>query len=195
MITLSCQHCGLKFAVHNYRAKEAKYCSQQCYRSAPPPVHAPEAERFWRRVTKTEGCWVWDKPTNYGYGQFHVGGRHGKHVMAHRYSYTSMVGPVPEGLELDHLCRNRACVNPAHLEPVTRRENCLRGISPAAIQAAQTECIRGHALSGDNLYTTPKGKRVCKTCRRMHLKALQHRGYFREYSRARKNGASSALEK
>jgi hypothetical protein len=95
---------------------------------------------------------------------------------AHRVAYELLVGPVPDGLVLDHLCRNRACCNPAHLEPVTMRENLRRGVSPSAQQARQTHCFRGHPLSGDNLVWVARGrKRGCKECRRFNSR----REYFR----------------
>ena len=87
-------------------------------------------ERFWPKVDKTETCWIWIGAIGTGgYGNFWVGpDRLSDRMRAHRFAYESMVGPIPEGLDLDHLCRNRACVNPAHLEPVTRRVNLRRGV-------------------------------------------------------------------
>ena len=92
-----------------------------------------------------------------GYGQFGVDG---KTVLAHRWYYESMVGPIPEGLDLDHLCRVRRCVNPAHLEPVSRRVNLLRG----SRKTNQGECKNGHPLFGDNLKPTKDGRRQCRQC-------------------------------
>ena len=90
-----------------------------------------EAERFWPKVDLLGGCWLWLAATNdSGYGTFMARSRTDdtpKTVRAHRWSYEHLVGPVPEGLELDHLCRTPACVRPEHLEPVTRRENTARG--------------------------------------------------------------------
>ena len=87
---------------------------------------------------------------------------------AHRVVYEILVGPIPVGLELDHLCRNRACVNPDHLEPVTTRTNLLRGYSPWACRARQTHCKRGHEFTPENTYGTGDGRRYCRTCRRAH---------------------------
>ena len=86
------------------------------------------AERFWAKVVNdTEtGCWLWSGATTTGYGRFHLA-MGLPLVVAHRFAYETLVGPVPAGLDLDHLCRVRRCVNPAHLEPVTRRENLMRG--------------------------------------------------------------------
>lgn len=88
-------------------------------------------------------------------------------VQAHRFAYEDSVGPIPDGLTLDHLCRTSACVNPLHLEPVSMTENNRRGLSPTARYWRQTECKRGHSLSGDNLLPTDlkRGFRCCRACR------------------------------
>lgn len=118
-------------------------------------------ERFWRRVEKSDSCWNWVGHASGGYGRI----RHdGTRVQAHRYAYETLVGPIPEGLQLDHLCRNRMCVNPDHLEPVTPRINYLRGVSPMAEQARQTHCRKAaHPLSGANL-RVKRGRRECVAC-------------------------------
>lgn len=114
------------------------------------------------------GCWVVpvsNAKTHRGYRNVEVqGGRFRAHVV----SYVAHRGQIPDGLVLDHLCRVRNCVNPAHLEPVTNRENILRGDSPSAQNARKTRCIRGHELSGENLYQKPDGNRQCRECQRMH---------------------------
>lgn len=125
-------------------------------------------ERFWSKVKKTETCWLWTGGlTDTGYGQFFPSGR--RQVRAHRFAYELLVGPVPEGLFLDHVkargCRNRHCVNPAHLEPVTNRVNVLRGEGPTAVNALKSHCHRGHPYDADT-YITPQGWRRCRICKR-----------------------------
>ena len=120
--------------------------------------------RFWPKVDKrsSDECWLWTAARDTaGYGQFNV---RGKHIRAHRFAYELLVGPIPEKRVIDHLCRNRDCVNPAHLEPVTNRENILRGVSKPAIYASRTHCSQGHLYSNDNTYFRPDGGRKCRAC-------------------------------
>jgi hypothetical protein len=113
---------------------------------------------------QSTGCWLWNHYTESdGYGRIPIGR---KKIPAHRFVYEKLVGKVPKGMVLDHLCRNRACVNPAHLEVVTQRENTLRGIGPAAKNARKLRCKNGHLLSGNNLYVCPRGYRECRICRK-----------------------------
>lgn len=135
------------------------------YRYGDPHLKGPTSEDlFWRNVAVTPSCWLW---TGYiadtGYGQFASG--HTR--LAHRISYQLVVGPIPEGLQIDHLCRVRHCVNPLHLEPVTQRENLLRGETITARNAAKTHCPRGHAYTAENTYVRPRGSRECRTCNRL----------------------------
>lgn len=122
-------------------------------------------ERFWNKVMPepNSGCWLWDASTTPdGYGKFVV---NGNLQPAHRFSYELNVGKIPEGLHLDHLCRVPQCVNPDHLEPVTRSENVRRG-KCVALHVFKTHCPHGHEYAGDNLYVNPDGRRICRTCKR-----------------------------
>lgn len=123
----------------------------------------PVADRFWSKVNKTEGCWLWIAALNgAGYGTFWPQWR--TPVPAHRWAYEAIVGPIPEGLYIDHLCRVRNCVNPEHLEPVTPRENVMRGETVAAANAAKTHCDHGHAFDELNTFYTKEGWRRCRRC-------------------------------
>lgn len=108
-------------------------------------------------------CWQWigGKHQN-GYGVFYV---KNKQILAHRWSYEHFKEPIPENLVIDHLCRNRACVNPEHMEIVTTRENAIRGIGPSAINAKRTKCTHGHEFTKENTYVNPSGTRECRTCK------------------------------
>lgn len=123
-------------------------------RTGRPPV-APEL-RFWKFVERGNDCWLWTgTKCPRGYGSFW----HGKgRIKAHRWSYEFHVGPIPQGLQLDHLCRNPSCVRPDHLEPVTARENTLRSSGITASFARATHCVRGHELS------IVGARRRCLTC-------------------------------
>ena len=113
-------------------------------------------------------CWIY---TGYidkdGYGSVMM---NRKVYRVHCAVYEHFRGVIPEGLEIDHLCRNRACANPDHLEPVTRRINQLRGETFSALNSLKTYCPKGHSYSGENLYVDPKGGRRCITCGREDFK-------------------------
>lgn len=132
-------------------------------------------ERFLQKVRfdETTGCLEWTASKVHGYGQMFVA-RGKSPALAHRVAYEEFVGPIPEGLQIDHLCRNRGCVNPYHLEPVTQRENLLRGEGFAGRQARQTHCKRGHEFTAENTHRGSKGERVCRAC-----KIARNRAYAR----------------
>ena len=109
-------------------------------------------------------------PTGYG-----IVRHKGKNLYVHRVAYESKVGKIPEGLQIDHLCRNRACVNVCHMEAVTPQVNTLRGISVQADNARKTHCLRGHGLSGDNLRIDKTGRRICRTCKRETQRRIRER--------------------
>lgn len=143
-----------------------------------------EAERFWFRINKDGPvpeyrpdlgqCWV--KKRVVGGDDYAVFRRdNGDPVPMHEWSYEQVHGPVPEGLELDHLCRSVTCVRPSHLEAVTHRENTLRGTGPPAVHAAKTHCVNNHPLSGDNLNVTADGERECIICRRQRAQDWRDR--------------------
>ena len=122
-------------------------------------------KRFMSRTIKTSGgCWVWQGATPRGYGRISVEGRV---VQAHRYSYELFVGPIPAGMTIDHLCRVHGCVNPKHLEPVTFRENVLRGTAPTAINGKKTHYKYGHSLVDENNLRALKYGRGCRECHRL----------------------------
>ncbi len=136
-----------------------------------PVTGTQQIERFWSKVQKTETCWLWTRAkNNCGYGVFVI--RHGRYVYAHRFAYELLVGPIPEGLELDHVkergCISPACVNPAHLEPVTHAENNRRAATKGLT------CKRGHEFTDDNVYWSKRGTRQCRTCARVRAHARYH---------------------
>lgn len=135
------------------------------------PLHVPrrvtDIERFWSKVAKTDTCWLWNGTARSGYGVFHWGGRHAhQSTGAHRYAYMLEKGEIGEGLVLDHLCRVPLCVRPDHLEPVTQRENILRGVAASAVNHAKTHCIRGHEFTRENTRRGSNGHRSCRACDR-----------------------------
>lgn len=132
-------------------------------------------ERFWAKVDKggPGGCWLWTAFCDPdGYGKFAVGSRC---VLAHRFAWELLVGPIPEGLTLDHVkargCEHRHCVNPGHLEPVTNRVNVLRGENA---NARKTHCKRGHPL--DEAYIPKNGSRQCRACQAVRRSAAKAKG-------------------
>ena len=129
-------------------------------------TYRPLEERFWAKVDRTgladNDCWPWlGARAGTGYGNITRHGR-GTSAPAHRVAYELCVGPIPEGLQIDHLCRRPDCVNPAHLEPVTQIENMRRGIKGVLT----THCPQGHEYSEANTYIDPRNSRRCRQCKR-----------------------------
>lgn len=124
--------------------------------------------RFLAKVQAVEGgCWEWTGGRYpKGYGQF-WDQQQNRDRRAHRWSYEWFIGPIPDELQIDHLCRNRCCVNPTHLEPVTARENTRRGESIAGHYGRQTHCNRGHPFDAINTYRSKGGRRTCRECVRL----------------------------
>lgn len=125
-------------------------------------------EPFWDKIDqRPDGCWHWTGSINgAGYGRFGRG-QYGSRI-AHRLTYLALVGPIPDGLTLDHLCRVRHCVNPDHLDPVTHAENMRRGH-----WAEATHCANGHPWDKPNMYRDREGKRRCRACKRQRMRELR----------------------
>src|SRR5258708_32256018 len=119
-----------------------------------------------RAIDVATGCWCWNGRLDcYGYGQIKL---HRRNWLVHRIAYEQWRGPIPGGLTLDHLCRNRACFNLEHMEVVTPRTNTLRGIGLAALNARKTHCVHGHTFTSSNTYWVQRSNgrlaRYCRTC-------------------------------
>jgi HNH endonuclease len=152
---LICQICKTPYRKKNNVLACSRACSNQV--------------RFWQYVEKTADCWIWHGAASKdGYGIFVEYGEHLEKIMwrTHRFAYVTLVGPIPDGLTLDHLCRNRSCIRPAHLEPVSNVENLLRGNSWSGINKRKTHCKHGHVFDEANTYYDKHGDRHCKTCGR-----------------------------
>lgn len=154
-----------------------------------PPGFGDERlpERFWEKAQiNSEGCWEWTAGlSGKGYGRFQIGDTSYK---AHRIAYEALVGEIKDGLVIDHLCRVRRCVNPAHMEPVTNRENLRRG--DGGINnlrrgggTPKSHCVNGHPFSGENRAVGSRGHQRCRACQREWSRA----------SRARKRAAQPAM--
>lgn len=149
------------------------------------PGRRTELQRWAAKVklpTTPDGCWEWTGALHHGgHGEFRVGRRM---VRAHRFGYETFVGPIPDGMDLDHFrlnpgprrcgCMSR-CVNPEHVEPVTHRENILRGTAPSARNARATHCPAGHSYDETNTYRTKEGYRRCRSCNTETARRLRSR--------------------
>lgn len=136
------------------------------------------ADRFWERVAPPglgDSCWNWTGAIRKSDGYaLYCESRRGS-TYAHRVAYRSLRGEIPVGLVLDHLCRNKRCVNPWHLEAVSQRTNVLRGRGPTAVNARRTICVNGHALVPENTGRTRDGRRFCRECGRINEHATRAR--------------------
>jgi len=154
---------------------------RKCGKTHIPTKRASDVvSRFWSKVKtgNPDDCWLWTaKIEQNGYGRFWVNGHS---VFAHRFAYELTHGPIPRGLTVDHLCRNRACENPAHMELVPLRTNVLRGVGITAQLARKTHCPHGHPYDLLNTYINRRGARICRECQREWNRKL-----FKLYGRRR----------
>lgn len=156
-----CETCGGPTSRKRY-----KQCAA-CYTRA----WLSPKDKFWSmvKVGDANDCWTWlGRVNNSGYGSINIMGKIGSPSLVHCFAYELLVGPIPEGMELDHSCKNRRCVNPAHLEPVTHLENCKRGDTGSAWalhQREKTHCPKGHPYDLFNTYYNKNGGRQCKICK------------------------------
>lgn len=161
-----CQQCGSAFlaAKSDVANGWGRFCSVRCSLLARPKT--PLLTRALSKIEyMTDGCWRWTDCLHYsGYGRITVDG---KVRYAHRVVYELLIGPIPDDLELDHLCRNRACVNPQHLEPVPHRENVIRGVHPLAQIHRSGYCKNGHPINVETRHVFADGSfGSCKLCRK-----------------------------
>lgn len=185
-VTTNTRTCSIEGCARPHRARG--WCSTHWLRwsktgTTDDPVIPTDDERFWARVQKTDTCWLWTGGRMGNYGSATVDG---STIRAHRYAYLTLVGPIPEGLVLDHLCRVTLCVNPAHLEPVTDRVNTRRGISQPADNARKTHCKQGHPFDVANTNVDPRGNRVCRACAREKSRRRREDPAYRASHNARR---------
>lgn len=172
----ACQcSCGIAKFVQTQCLKSGNTSSCGCYKKESPTLNkVPTIVRFWKSIERQpSGCWKWTGRTVAGYGRLFI---NGKDILAHRLIMEWVKGPIPEGLVIDHVCRNTLCVNPdpQHLEIVTQHENIMRGIGVAAQHAKSNHCPRGHEYDASFVW---KGQtaRYCRQCKREQMKAHRAR--------------------
>lgn len=155
---MDCAKCGRRVSETYVVTRDATY-HFQCFRGV---------ATFWNHVQKTETCWLWlSGKTWKGYGRLKVDG---KYVLAHRISYEMAKGKIPDGLQIDHLCRVRHCVNPDHLQAVT----CLENIRRKPLKLRLT-CREGHKLEGHNVFSRGDQRQICRTCFNRRRREWKHR--------------------
>ncbi len=162
--------CGTRKSVNGHSLRSGQ--SASCGECGRPDL----ATRFWAKafMAGPDDCWPWlgyKQPS--GYGKFRIGSNADgsrKMELAHRLAWVLFYGDdIPPGMQIDHLCRNRGCVNPSHLEVVTPQENTIRGTAAQRTRETRaliTHCPQGHPYAGDNLHLSPSGKRRCRACGR-----------------------------
>lgn len=153
--------------LYDHRRQLCKRCYVRAHEQGtlPPMPTLVDLFTLWR-VIDDHGCWLWQGAIgSHGYGRWNQD-------YVHRLSYEHHIGPIQDGLVIDHLCRVHACFNPEHLEPVTNRENSLRGEHPKVVRARMLVCQRGHAMTPDNVYNPPgRTERWCRECCRLRKRA------------------------
>jgi HNH endonuclease len=164
---MTCE-CGCGGATSLLRGRPRRFIHGHNRRRILKPVRWEVEDRGYETP-----CWVWQLSiVSKGYGKEKNDGRA---MMAHRAVYESLVGPIPDELVLDHLCRVRSCVNPEHLEPVTNAENIRRGEGPSVVNAAKTHCKHGHEFTGKNTGRDRGGYRACRACGVIKQRKYQQR--------------------
>lgn len=166
-----CESCGNAFTTsrHHLDAGWGRFCSAECRRES---MRLSVEQQLTAKLDRSGGpdaCWPWTGSLrSNGYGMLCS---RGQQISSHRASYQTYIGPIPDGMALDHTCRNRACGNPMHLEPVTNKVNVLRGVGPTAQNAAKSHCVNGHLFDEQNTRIDRGGKRACRTCQRERARA------------------------